>query len=267
VRASKLLVALVALLGLVPSIGATQNQSNPAPAPTHSGAQSSSSATTPAVVAPGWIAIDDTRLRELLPRWPEPSSIQGKSDVWAALLAQSQRTPQQAAEAEADATRGPFDWAATALQGTSLATRFTTASAPATASLLTLLQADGRELIRRANALHPDRPRPRTMAGFLPSLESEKRTGRVHSAWPSARGTTSYLWAETMALVLPEHAVRFRTAALRTAELRVIGGAHFPSDVVAAHDLAKAVWSQLKDEPRFLLAVAKAREEFAVLPR
>jgi hypothetical protein len=178
VRASKLHIAFAVTLSFMLSISIVQAQASTPAGPIPSAAPPNPSSAPPVVVAPGWIAIEDARLREHLPRWPEPSSLQGRADVWAALLAQSQRTPQHATEAEANATRRPFDWAATALQGTSLATRFTTGSAPATASLLTRLQADGRELINnrgQTTISHNKSP-------YRGSFSSARSTGRPAAA-------------------------------------------------------------------------------------
>jgi acid phosphatase (class A) len=261
-RAAALAAMLAATLAST-CLHVAQAQSAPATAASAHTAAASSSAAATAPPAPGWVQISDAQLKALLPPWPTPDSLAGRADVWAAMLAQGQRTPEQAAEAEADATRGAVAWAAAALADTAVGPRLLSAAAvPATAALLSGLQRDGRVLIQRANAVNANRPRPRTVAGFTPSLQSERRPGHDHSAWPSARATTSLLWAETLALVLPEHAQRLRDAAQRTGSLRVIGGAHFPSDIVAAQGLAAAVWLQLKDEPRFLAAVALARAEW-----
>ncbi|MGL4573453.1 MAG: hypothetical protein ACRCV9_01545, partial [Burkholderiaceae bacterium] len=174
------------------------------------------------------------------------------------LMIQDNRTAEQAAQAEADAVRGPVPWA-----GWVLGPVFSETRAPKTAQLLNSLQEDVRLLVRQANAAHPFRPRPRTVSGVQPSLRSELAPEMPHSSYPSARTLATALWAHTLAELYPAQAATLHAAARHSAWLRVIGGAHFPSDIESAQTLAAAAWPRLRNNPAFAQALASAQQEVA----
>jgi acid phosphatase (class A) len=211
-------------------------------------------AQTPA--APRWLVLSDTEVAALLPSWPTDHTPFGRSDVLAVRMIQEHRTSVQEAQAEADASLGPAAWAATVLGPVFNETRL-----PHTVRLLNAVQQDIRILVRQANAAHQFRPRPRILAGVRPSLRSEQALEMPHSSYPSARTLSASVWAETLALLYPAQAETLRSAARRTAWLRVIGGAHFPSDVEAAQQLAQAVWPRLRNSRQFAAALDKAKAE------
>jgi acid phosphatase (class A) len=211
---------------------------------------------TEQIVAPGWVKLSDAEVAALLPNWPAAGTPFGRSDVLSVLMIQEHRTPEQESQAQADASRGPAAWA-----GWALGPVFSESRVPHTVQLLNAVQQDVRVLVRQANAAYAFRPRPRTVAGVRPSLRSEQMPEMPHSSYPSARTLGVSLWAETLAQLYPAQAEALRSVARRSAWLRVIGGAHYPSDIEAAQQLAQAVWPRLLANPQFAAALAKAKTE------
>ena len=188
------------------------------------------------------------------------------------------RTAQLVALANEDAPRGPLAWASHTLPR-----QFNAAKQPLTAQLLLDLHANVRAMTNAANRAYPFRLRPwATAQPSVPALTSEQlaqarfkalvAAGKsAHeaaqeagpSSYPSARTLATQLWAHTLAQVMPEHAGALFKAAEHSATLRLLGGAHFPSDISGAKILADAVWLELMAQPRFQSQLAAAQAEAA----
>jgi acid phosphatase (class A) len=210
--------------------------------------------------APGWLLMNAEEVRAALDPWPVDGTLAARSDLLSVLMIQAHRTDAQVAEAEADAPRGPVEWAVHVL-----GREFHEAALPLTVAMLRSVHEDVRVLVRQANATHAFRPRPRSIPGIKPSLRSETAPGPIPSSYPSARTLATALWAEMLAQLYPDRAEVLRLAAARSAWLRVIGGAHFPSDVEAGRTLAQAAWLRLQTSAAFQERLKLAKEEVAAL--
>ena len=226
---------------------------------TPTAAPASIPAATPPPLDP-LVTLDDAELRAALPPWPAVGSFEDATDRLVVRMAQDQRTPALEAEAERDAARGPLAWADTALGPDWQADH-----RPQAAALLARVQDTARAAVRAANAAHPPRPRPRTRDGIAPSLASEQGAGTPHSSWPSARTVSLVLWSRTLSAIDPATTERLAAAAERGAWLRVVGGAHYPSDIAAGQRVADAVWRTLQRDAGFAAMLAEAQAEHAAL--
>jgi membrane-associated phospholipid phosphatase len=191
----------------------------------------------------------------VLPRWPEDASLAGEADLETVLALQAYRSPTQEAEANEDAPRGPVEWAQAVL-----GSDFTSESYPIAAALLADVHNDMRAVNRAANAVHGLRLRPAERdTRVRPSLANV--AGRDNPSYPSARTAGSLVWAHVLAEIFPERRAALFAAAERTAWLRMIGGGHYPSDIVGGRKVGEAAWALLKNDAAFQARLSAARAE------
>jgi acid phosphatase (class A) len=80
-------------------------------------------------------------------------------------------------------------------------------------------------------------------------------------SYPSGHTTLAFIWAGVLAEIFPEKRTELFDCAHRAAWGRVLGGVHFPSDLVGGRVLAAAVVAEMKKSAAFQAAVAKCRAE------
>ena len=193
-----------------------------------------------------------------LPRWPPAGSAAAAADLQAVLAAQRLRTPADMQEALADASRGPVAWAQDAA---ALGATFTEQRYPATTALLLAMHEDMRAINRAGNAQNGHRARPGVLDNRVVSVFADNLT---HTAsYPSARSASSRVWALLLSDVFPERRTALLAHAERTAQLRLLGGAHFPSDISAGKQVGDAYYAHASNNPAFQRALQKATEESA----
>lgn len=200
-----------------------------------------------------------------LPLWPVAGSAQAAIDLQAVLDAQTQRSAADVAEANLDATRGPLAWAQ---DRRALGSGFTAERFPRTVALLQAVHDDMRGINNAMNAVHAFRPRPYALgvADLRPSLPLPA-TGRADtSSYPSARTASSRTWALVLAEVFPTRRAVLLAQAERSAQLRLIGGVHFPSDIEAGRQVGDAAFAQLLADPAFQAALRLAQQEALAVP-
>jgi len=92
-----------------------------------------------------------------------------------------------------------------------------------------------------------DRDRP-----FAASAEVNPCLGRPQGfSYPSGHATVSRLFGLVLSDLLPRQGAIFMREADQAALNRVIGGAHYPSDVEAGKKLADLLYQKLKQKPAF----------------
>ena len=69
------------------------------------------------------------------------------------------------------------------------------------------------------------------------------------------------VWAELLAEILPAHRDALIARAHRAAWGRVLGGVHFPSDLVAGRRLAETYLAEARKHPEFRAGLEAARRE------
>lgn len=211
----------------------------------------------PALAAP-YLVPGQIDLTQVIAPWPEAGTPAAAADLEAVRAAQAFRTEAVAREATTDASRSPLAWA-----GVVLGPAFTAEAYPLTTQLILQVHEDQRAINRAANAAWPLRPRPNAVDGRVtPSLA----LGAPTSSYPSARTASTWLLARLLADLMPDRQAALFAHAERSAWLRLVGGVHFPSDILAGRQVGDAVWAMLIQQPRFLADLAAARAELAAEP-
>jgi acid phosphatase (class A) len=203
-----------------------------------------------------FVAPEALDLAHTLPRWPADDTLAGQTDLETVRDLALFRTPELAAEADADAPLGPVAWTAR-IAGVG----FGAETHPRTAALLVAVHDDMRAVNRAANAVHGWRERPSVRdPSITPSLSLG---GQPTPAYPSARTAGSRVWAGVLCDLSPAHCPAFEAAAARTAWLRVLGGVHYPSDVTGGRIVGDAFLVRLRAVPGYQTALDAARSEWA----
>lgn len=229
-----LVAAVLFVLALVPAVSASAQNAPPAPR----------------YIAPG-----DLSLATLLPKWPADETLEGRADLDAVLAFQAYRSKAQEDAANADAQRGPVEWAQTIL-----GSDFTAENLPVTTALVTDVHNDMRVINRAANEVHGLRPRPAIRnTRVKPSLPNVSEA--ENPSYPSARTASSRVWAYVLAEIFPSQREALFAAADRTAWFRLLGGAHYPTDLAAGRIVGEAAWEVLRRDEEFNHRLALAKTE------
>jgi hypothetical protein len=124
------------------------------------------------------------------------------------------------------------------------------------------LHADLRAINRSANAAFAVRERPRIRSvAVRPSLASEQPGREILPSYPSARTMATRVWAEVSGQLFPERRQDLLEAAADSAWLRVIGGAHYPTDVTGGRMLAEGVIRAFEASAEYRKAYERAERE------
>ena len=188
----------------------------------------------------------------LLPPPPETSSIAGRADLEAVRQAQAWRSPAQVEWAKRIADGDVFDNADV------LGAWVTAANVPFTAHVLELVEDDVRGVVSRAKDAF-SRPRPPKVDPRIEPCVHLPSGG----SYPSGHASAIYARAEVLAEVFPEQRDALFAWADRAAWGRVLGGVHFPTDVVAARVLAHAVVGAMRANREFRAAIERCKAEVA----
>ena len=210
--------------------------------------QSTGSAETIATfIVPGEIV-----LKSVLPPWPQPGSLAEAADIETMLALQRRRSPADAADAQADSVTIMPQWTAQLLGVGAY-------KLPLTFALMQALHDDMRGINRAANAAQGFRTRPALYdARIQPSLDL---VGHGNASYPSARASSSGVWAAVIARLVPEKAAAAADIAERIAWRRVIGGVHYPSDLAGSQRVAAAVVQALEKKRAFIAATGPVCRE------
>ena len=203
-----------------------------------------------------FVAPEALDLARTLPRWPADDTLAGRADLETVRDLALFRTPDLAAEADADAPLGPVPWTAR-IAGVA----FSPETHPRTAALLVSVHDDMRAVNRAANAVHGWRERPSVRD---PSVKPSLSLGAQPTpAYPSARTAGARVWAGVLCDLAPAQCPAFEVQAARTAWLRVIGGVHYPTDIAGGRIVGDAFLARLRTNPAYKAALADARGEWA----
>lgn len=190
-----------------------------------------------------------------LPYWPQ-SPVAVEVDLQAVLAAQAARTPADVQEALIDAARGPVAWAQDAA---GLGSTFTEQRYPATTALLLALHEDMRAVNRAGNLENGHRVRPSGVDSRIKSIFTADLNNSA--SYPSARSASSRVWALLLGDIFNQRRAALLAHADRTAQLRLVGGAHFPSDIDAGKRVGEAYYAQLQKIPSFQQALVLTKQE------
>jgi acid phosphatase (class A) len=214
-------------------------------------------ATKPAAgpAVPHFFAPDAIDLGAILPVPPASGSLAAQADLEAVLQAQAWRTPEQVAWAKLVAAADMFPVYAT---GVPFGPWFTRENLP---SLAQLFKDEGEDwsACRWSKADKTLYPR---MRPFLVDARVQPCVNRPDSgSYPSSHAILAFVWAGVLSEIFPEKRTELFDCAHRAAWGRVLGGVHFPSDLVGGRVAAAAIVAQLKKSAAFQAAVEKCRAE------
>ena len=190
-------------------------------------------------------------LKNYLPPPPTPDSELANADLDQVLLIQKSRTPLQVESAQADAQENI--WRFASVVGNA---RFRSENLPIFTKFFERVIATERLLAESAKAKW-NRQRP-----FLVSAKVNPVVTRpLSSSYPSGHATVGTVMGIVLGEMIPEKRDKILARALEFANNRVIGGVHFPSDVVAGRISGSLIASALMSRIDFKRDFSAAKDE------
>lgn len=196
--------------------------------------------------------VSSSIVRNVLPIPPDGSPA-ADSDVDMVLAMQTLRTDEQVMRAAADADRPAEQWASD-----TLGFAFSKTTHPLAYALFQDSRRDLSYAVDLAKNNGPQRKRPVLIDRRVrPALSYE---GHHDNAWPSGRAAATRAWAEILSDLFPEQRAALMAAAQESAWLRVVGGVHYPSDLIAGYRLSDAFMKELRATGAYQERLAAARD-------
>lgn len=188
--------------------------------------------------------------KDVLPPPPEPGSLAALADLETVQRAQAARTPNDIAWARLIVRDDVY------YNALVLGSWFNAENLPVTAAFLKDVTDDLHAAGRGGKTLYP-RPRPPLVDPTLRPVVEIATTG----SYPSGHTMQAFVWAYVLAEIFPEYRAQLLERAHQTAWGRVIGGAHFPSDLIGGQIVAKAIFAEFMKSEAFRADVKKCRAE------
>lgn len=200
--------------------------------------------------APGFIRLETLPFSALLPAPPATDSIAAAADLETVLQVQGARTAEQ------------VEWAKRVEKDDVFFNRdvigpwFQAEKLPATAALFKALASDLRA-VDAASKQPFGRPRP-----YQIDARVKPCVGRpTSSSYPSGSALQAFVWAHLLAEMIPAKREVLFARAERAAWGRVIGGVHFPTDIIAGRRLAEPFIAACRQNDAFRKMCEAARRE------
>jgi len=199
-----------------------------------------------------FIGSDRVNLLDLMPPPPAEGSPQAAADLAEVLSVQAARTPEMEAQARADAEETVFRFA-----GPVLGDNFTKDNLPKTAAFFAKILADGNAVVDPAkdvwNRARPCQAHADQVKAVVPCSKS--------ASHPSGHSTFAYEVAVLLSDMVPEKRAALFARADDYAHNRVVGGAHYPSDIEAGHVAGTVIAYALMQNPAFQAEFADVKAE------
>lgn len=203
------------------------------------------------VRAPHFLDPANLPLASLIPSPPSADSVEGKADLAEVHRIERTRTPAQVRAAQYDDTQEDiFIYSGVVGQG------FNAQTLPLTFALSKHLRSDAGLIDNPLKLLYK---RPRTY-NFDHSLHPVCETNQEMS-YPSGHAINGYLYAFTLAELLPARHDAILNRADAYAHNRVVCGSHYPTDTEASRRVASFVFGALLVNPLFIAELEAARAE------
>jgi acid phosphatase (class A) len=198
-----------------------------------------------------YISPSQVFLIHLLEPPPLANSQAQNDDVKAVLDAQATRTVDQANMARADGEASLFAFVREVL-GPGLKKE----SVPLAVSFFERVYIDQLEAAWGTKE-HFNRPRPSAAdSGVKPIVRSSSSP-----SYPSSHAITAYVYATVLSMMVPEKSRQLFERAADYGRSRIIGGAHFPSDVAAGRVSAAVIVNTLLQQPLFMRDFNRVKAE------
>jgi len=190
---------------------------------------------------PAWILPPTESYQQLIPPPPAPESPAAQADLDAVLALQDHPTKVELDHAEATVGFTVFTYRESLGEG------FSAAIYPKTAEFFQQL---GEVANARKNFLKDLYKRERPYKAY-PGLVKELVTVEHGWSYPSGHSTRAWLFALVLGSLDPPHRNAFLCSAMTVCNDRVLGGMHYPSDMMASRVLAEALYRDLMKDPSF----------------
>lgn len=197
-----------------------------------------------------FVAVAGFDFRAVLPDPPALGSLAAESDLMAVRQLQTWRTPEQVAWAKLVEKDQVFNYASV------IGPWFTAEGLPRLAAFFARVAEDLKAMDRAAK-LPFLRARPTTLD---PNLQPCV-TLPTSTSYPSGSAMQAWVWGELLADMFPFRREEILERAERAAWGRVIGGVHFPSDLVGGKRLAMVYLAEAWKNSGFQVGVEASRAE------
>jgi acid phosphatase (class A) len=189
-----------------------------------------------------WVLPDQGGLLVVVPAPPPMGSAAEKADLDGVIALQSNPSPEVLAHAEKTVGFNVFSFAEVLGPG------FTAEAYPKTSAFFDRLEAT---VNQPKNFLKDFYHRVRPYRAF-PDQVRELVTKEDGYSYPSGHSTRAWLYALVLGALDPDHRNAFLASAMQVCQDRVIGGMHYPSDVLESRVLAEEVFRELLANKAFM---------------
>ena len=197
-----------------------------------------------------FVKVDAIDFKVVLPEPPTPGSIASQAEIMTLLQLQEWRTADHVSWAKLVETDSVFNLSAI------IGSWFKPDRLPLTAVFFKQISDDLRAMDSLAKKPFA-RPRPSSVEPRLQPCV----TVPPSTSYPSGSATQALVWAELLAEAMPSRREELLARAHRAAWGRVIGGVHYPSDLVAGQLLARHYLTECRKSTKFREAFAACRQE------
>lgn len=205
---------------------------------------------------PHFVSLASFDFRRLIVAPPAKDTLEAGADLLVVRELQAWRTEEQIAWAKRTERDVIFNYAEI------VGPWFTEEKLPLTAAFFKKLNDDMRAMDRAAKQPFL-RPRP---ADADPAVRICV-TPPTSTSYPSGTALQAIVWAEILTEFFPEHREAIFARAHRVAWGRVIGGVHYPSDIVAGFRLVPIYFSAARSNAAFKAGLEDCRREIAAAKR
>lgn len=196
----------------------------------------------------------DFDVAQMIPAAPADDSIATAADLEVVYQVQRRRSPEEIAVANYFVHDSVFQFDAV------IGSWFTAENLPATAAFFAQIEADRRAISDQGKKLW-SRPRPPLLDPRVHTCIELPKSG----AYPSGHSTMAFVRAGLLAEIFPEQREALRERAQLVAWSRVVGGVHYPSDIVAGRMLGDRLVEEFLKVPAVREALEQVRAEVAAV--
>lgn len=201
---------------------------------------------------PDYLAPDAIDYAQVIPPAVDESSFDAAADHELALQFAAHRTADQAVLAKRYERLTVFQLLAPVLGDWATAKNL-----PVTARIFEQIRQAGRPAIEAAkSAWNRRRPFERFPDAISPAVERPHNT-----SYPSGHAADSMIYVVVLTELFPEHAAAWREQAALVRWSRLVGGAHYPRDVVAGKILGEVIGREMLKSPQLRADLELVRAE------